>query len=116
MKRIVALLALLLLSPALAQQPTGTRNFRVSKVTVPTTAGGIQVAPQSPTRWSIQIITQGTNPVFCGPDNTVTATGTTMGAPIANTAYSSITINTVSAVFCISTGSTQDVSVIETIN
>lgn len=108
MKRIVLAAALLLLAgAAVAQQPSNQRFWRTSQVSVATSA--TLVAVNTPTRSAVTITTVGTNQVYCGNSNAVTAGN---GQPINPTANSSITIPTSAAVWCIA-ASAQTVAVME---
>jgi hypothetical protein len=111
--RVLILASLLLISPAIAQQQLGTKFFRTKQVSVPTTAGGVQVADTAPTRSRVTITTTGTNQVWCGPDNTISAAN---GTPIPATASSAITFDTTAQIWCIAVSSAQVVSVAETFN
>ncbi len=97
----------LLLGPASAQMDDSSRNWRTSQVSVGTSA--TLVASILPTRRQIMITTTGTAQVYCGPDNTVTAA---TGTPIANVAFSAISLPTTAAVWCIA-ASAQTVAVAE---
>lgn len=103
-----ALFALVVVGePSWSQQVRGTPAWRTAQVSVAVTA--TLVATNNPNRSRVMVITTGTNQVYCGPDNTVTAL---TGIPIAPTAFSNISIDTIAPVWCIA-ASTQTVAVAE---
>lgn len=104
---LLALAAWILAFPAGAQQIRGTPAWRTAQVSVAVTA--TLVATNNPNRSRVLIVTMGTNQVYCGPDNTVTAL---TGIPIAPTAFSNISIETIAPIWCIA-ASTQTVAVAE---
>jgi hypothetical protein len=101
-------LALMYAAPASAQMDDASAQWRASQVSVAVTA--TLVAPVTPSRRSITVTTTGATQVTCGPDNTVTAAN---GQPIAPVAFSSISLSTTAAVWCIA-ASAQTVAVSET--
>lgn len=107
--RIASLVVALgpLAAPASAQMDDSSRNWRTSQVSVGTSA--TLVASILPTRRQIMVTTLGTAQVYCGSDNTVSAA---TGMPIANVAFSSISLPTTAAVWCIA-ASAQTVAVAE---
>lgn len=94
-------------SPAAAQMDDSSSRWRSSQVSVTTSA--TLVAPITPSRRQVMVTTLGTAQVYCGPDNTVTSS---TGTPIANVAFSSISLPTTAAVWCIA-ASAQTVAIAE---
>src|ERR1041385_4023877 len=88
-----------------------------SRVTVPTTAGGIIIVPARNPRISVVIQNIGTNDIYLGPATTVTTSGSTTGILLKGGQTPPLTLTdsiSTSAWWGIASGGSSDVLVVET--
>lgn len=106
MLRLMMLVLLAIVSPALAQ------NFQISIKTSQVSVGATAtlVAAMLGTRTSITIQNHGTTAMYCGSSNAVT---TTTGFRLPGVDGASVTIPSGAAVYCITAAGSQTVSVLE---
>lgn len=90
----------------------GTNNISTSQVNVDNTLGGVQIVGVRATRQAVLIVNLGTTDVYIGVSGLTTSTGSLL--PGTKGAF--LSIPTVAAVFGITAGATQALSVIEAYN
>jgi hypothetical protein len=91
----------------------GAANWNTSQVTVPATAGGIQLMAASSTRQSVVVVNLGTTPVWLGNSTSVTAGSSGNGTLLPGVVGATKVIPTQTAVWAITSSGTQQVSVEE---